>query len=332
MTKGKHNLSIGGEYASRQDHVRSQSEIIMATLGFSTSAPTSTGVAIADFVTGQISSFEQDTTYTTHLSTCALRGVCAGQATGSRHGSRSTLDSGGTSIRLPSTPMTGHRRLFSGQPILLLFTSTNSVVAARPGVPWDSGIRSRHHQHAVQPHFASCRFCIRSVWEMARPQFAPRPGIFYGSPSGNEWNQPGNAMPFSIRNGFGSETSLTSIYNVGFPTTAPVAASSRTSIRRPIRNSTRAKALKPSARNFKDSSVYQFNLSVQRQLPARIRRDGSLYRYSWPSPVNLRRRQLRALLNCRQWRRRVVGGLSTSANSQEQRRQFDAASTLRLAP
>ena len=45
-------------------------------------------------------------------------------------------------------------------------------------------------------------------------------GIFYGSISGNEWNQPGNAMPFAIRNSFGNETSLTNIYNVSFPSTA----------------------------------------------------------------------------------------------------------------
>ena len=46
-------------------------------------------------------------------------------------------------------------------------------------------------------------------------------GIFYGNPSGNEWNQPGNAMPFAIRNVFGSGTSLTNIYNVGFPSNGP---------------------------------------------------------------------------------------------------------------
>jgi outer membrane receptor protein involved in Fe transport len=38
-------------------------------VGFSTSAPTTTGNAIADFVAGQTSSFEQDSTYVTNLST-----------------------------------------------------------------------------------------------------------------------------------------------------------------------------------------------------------------------------------------------------------------------
>jgi len=33
----------------------------------------------------------------------------------------------------------------------------------------------------------------------ARPH-SQRSGIFYGSKSGNEWNQPGNNSPFAIRN------------------------------------------------------------------------------------------------------------------------------------
>ena len=68
MTKGKHNLSIGGEFALDKT-------MFLANLNnygdvtFATSAPTTTGNAIADFVTGQTSAFEQDSTYVTHLST-----------------------------------------------------------------------------------------------------------------------------------------------------------------------------------------------------------------------------------------------------------------------
>jgi outer membrane receptor protein involved in Fe transport len=68
MTKGKHNLALGGEYAL--DKTMFQANLNnYGDLSFSTSAPTSTGVAMADFVTGQLSAFEQDSVYTTHLST-----------------------------------------------------------------------------------------------------------------------------------------------------------------------------------------------------------------------------------------------------------------------
>jgi hypothetical protein len=62
MTKGKHNLSLGGEYALD----KTMFEANLNNYGdvtFATSAPTSTGNAIADFITGQTSAFEQDTTY-----------------------------------------------------------------------------------------------------------------------------------------------------------------------------------------------------------------------------------------------------------------------------
>jgi hypothetical protein len=62
VTKGRHNLSIGGEFALDKT-------MFLANLNnygdvsFATSAPTTTGNAIADFVAGQTSGFEQDSTY-----------------------------------------------------------------------------------------------------------------------------------------------------------------------------------------------------------------------------------------------------------------------------
>ena len=49
-------------------------------------------------------------------------------------------------------------------------------------------------------------------------------GIFFGTTSGNEWNQPGNAQPFAIRQTFNSIASLTHPYNnpASFPTGDPV--------------------------------------------------------------------------------------------------------------
>ena len=215
MTKGKHNLSLGGEFALDKT-------MFLANLNnygdvtFATSAPTSTGIALADFITGQISSFEQDTPYVTHLSTWHTRRLRR-TTTASRPVSQPILDFAGTSIRLLSMPITGPSRSFPASNPPLAPGS-----AGGPAIPWGQGHRSRHRQHAVQPHFASCRFCMGSVW--GRQDLGSRGGgHLLRLPSGNEWNQPGNAMPFAIRNSFGPTPSLTNIYGIvpyGFPSTA----------------------------------------------------------------------------------------------------------------
>ena len=266
MTKGKHNLSLGGEFALD----KTMFEANLNNYGdvtFATSAPTSTGNAIADFIAGQTSAFEQDTTYTTHLSTWHYAVFAQDNY---RITPRFTVNLG---LRwdIDTPPVDSHDRTSSfvpGQQSTIV-TSTNSVVPLGQVFPGDSGIGrgiiSTQYSHisprvgfAFDP-FGDGKTAIRAA-----------AGIFYGSPSGNEWNQPGNAMPFSIRNGFGSETSLTSIYNVGFPTTAPgggIFPYIYTPSNPKFYPSQSIEAIGP---NFKDSSVYQFNLSVQRQLPARI--------------------------------------------------------------
>ena len=326
MTKGKHNLSIGGEYALDKTMFEANLNNY-GDVGFSTSAPTSTGVAIADFVTGQISSFEQDTTYTTHLSTWHYAVFAQDNY---RITPRFTVNLG---LRwdIDTPPVDSHDRTSSfvpGQQSTIV-TSTNSVVPLGQVFPGDSGIGrgiiSTQYSHisprvgfAFDP-FGDGKTAIRAA-----------AGIFYGSPSGNEWNQPGNAMPFSIRNGFGSETSLTSIYNVGFPTTAPgggIFPYIYTPSNPKFYPSQSIEAIGP---NFKDSSVYQFNLSVQRQLPARISVTaayiGTLGRHL-STFVDANYAPYSTVAN---GGGALVGGLSTSANSQEQRRQFDAG--INLAP
>ena len=50
-------------------------------------------------------------------------------------------------------------------------------------------------------------------------------GIFFGTVAGNEWNQPGNAIPFALRpqTGEGPLNSITNFYSYpgDFPSTAP---------------------------------------------------------------------------------------------------------------
>ena len=160
LTKGKHNLALGGEFALDKTmflaNLNNYGEIT-----FSTSAPTSTGVALADFMTGQFSGFEQDAPYTTHLSTWHAAAFAQDNY---RVTPRFTANLG---LRwdIDTPPVDAHNRLASfvpGQQSTVV-TSTTSVAPHGQAVPWGQRHRSRPHQHDVQPHFASYRFCMGSV-------------------------------------------------------------------------------------------------------------------------------------------------------------------------
>jgi outer membrane receptor protein involved in Fe transport len=322
MTKGKHNLSLGGEFALDQTMFEANLNNY-GDVTFSTSAPTSTGVTLADFDAGQISAFEQDTTYTTHLSTWHTALFAQDNY---RITPRFTANLG---LRwdIDTPPVDPHNRTASFVP-----NQQSTVSPAAPKgmlFPGDAGVG----RGIINTQFSHIAPRLGFAWDPfggGKTAIRAAAGIFYGSVSGNEWNQPGNAMPFSIRNGFGSETSLTSIYNVGFPTTAPgggIFPYAYTPSNPKFYPSQGIEAIPPS---FKDSSVYQFNFSVQQQLPARISMTaayvGNLGRhlssfvdanYAPYATVNSSGGTL-------------VGGLSTAAASQEQRRQYDAG--INLAP
>ncbi len=326
ITKGKHNLSLGGEYALD----KTMFEANLNNYGdvtFSTSAPTSTGVAIADFDTGQISAFEQDSVYTTHLSTWHYALFAQDNY---RVTPRLTVNLG---LRwdIDTPPVDSHDRTASfvpGQQSTAV-TSTTSIVPKGMLFPGDKGIG----RGIISTQYSHISPRLGVAWDPfgdGKTAVRAAAGIFYGLPSGNEWNQPGNAMPFSLRNGFGSETSLTNIYNVGFPSTAPGGGIF------PYIYSPSAPKFYPSQGieaippSFKDSSVYQFNLSVQRQLPARISMTAAY--------VGTLGRHLSSFLDANYAPYSLVnssggplvGALATTAASQEQRRQYDAG--LNLTP
>jgi len=320
QTKGKHNLSLGAEFALDKT-------MFLANLNnygdvtFSTSAPTSTGVTIADFLTGQISNFEQDTTYTTHLSTWHFAPFAQDNY---RVTPRLTLNLG---LRwdIDTPPVDAHDRTASFVP-----NQQSTVTPAAPKgmlFPGDSGIG----RGIISTQFGHISPRVGVAWDPfgdGKTSVRAAAGIFFGLPSGNEWNQPGNAMPFSIRNSFGSETSLTSIYNVGFPSTAPgggIFPYTYTPSAPKFYPSQGIEAIPP---GFKYSSVYQFNLSVQRQLPFRVSLTAAY--------VGTLGRHLSSFLDANYAPYSLVnssggplvGALSTSAASQEQRRQYDAGINL----
>ena len=62
MNKGKHSLNFGGELSLEKDPIIGNL-YNFGVFNFASSAPTTTGNALADFVTGQVNTMEQDTPY-----------------------------------------------------------------------------------------------------------------------------------------------------------------------------------------------------------------------------------------------------------------------------
>lgn len=320
MTKGKHNFSLGGEFSLDKTMFAANLNNY-GDVTFSTSAPTTTGNAIADLITGQISGFEQDSTYITHLSTWHY-------ATFAQDNYRITPHlTANIGIRwdIDTPPVDAHDRTASfvpGQQSTVTPSAPKGMLFAG-----DKGI-GRGITNIKFSHFSPRLGFAWDPFGDGKTSIRAAAGIFYGSVSGNEWNQPGNAMPFSIRNNFGSETSLTNIYNVGFPSTAPGGGIFPYTFTPSNPKFYPSQGIEAIPSDFKDSSVYQFNLSVQRQLPfgtsATVAYVGTLGRhlssfvdanYAPYSTVNSSGGPL-------------VGALSTSAASTEQRRQYDAGINL----
>jgi len=311
MTKGKHNLSLGGEFSLDKT-------MFLANLNnygdvsFSTSAPTSTGNAIADFVTGQTNSFEQDSTYTTHLSTWHYAVFAQDNY---RVTPRFTFNLG---LRwdIDTPPFDAHNRTATFVP-----GQQSTVTPAAPVgqlFPGDSGVG----RGIIGTQFSHISPRVGFAWDPfgdGQTSIRAAAGIFYGIPSGNEWNQPGNAMPFSIRNSFGNTPSLTNVYGgpaYNFPSTAPgggIFPYIYTPSAPKFYPNQSIEAISP---NFKDSSVYQFNLSIQRQLPGKISATAAY--------VGTLGRHLSTFVDANYAPYSTVfGAPSTSAASLDARRQYD---------
>ena len=268
ITKGKHSLFVGGEWAL--DKTMFFANLLnFGSISFATSAPTSTGNVTSDWVTGQASSAEQDSPYVTHLSTWHYALFAQDNF---RITPRFTANLG---IRwdIDTPPVDAHNRTESfipGQqstvapdaPTGLFFPGDASIgrgiiptayyhISPRVGFAWDP--------------FGDGKTSLRGAG-----------GIFFGTVAGNEWNQPGNAIPFALRpqTGEGNLTSITNFYSTpgDFPSSAPGGGlfPYTYSPKNPIFISGPGGATEAIEPHFKYPYVYQVNLSVQRQLPGRV--------------------------------------------------------------
>jgi len=93
-------------------------------------------------------------------------------------------------------------------------------------------------------------------------------GLFYGSVSANEWNQPANAQPFAVRQTFSSITSLSNVYGnpVSFPNGDPFPYVYNSKSPRFLP----AAAVETIAENYVWPLSYQINAAVEQQLPLGI--------------------------------------------------------------
>jgi hypothetical protein len=265
-TLGKHQLDFGGEASLEKDPIRGNL-YNFGVFSFSNSAPTTTSNALSDFVTGQVSTMEQDTPYHSLTSTwysafflqdnyrvaqrvnlnLGLR-YDVQQAPVEASNLTATFVPGIQSTMVPSAPL---GMLFPGDKgVPRGITSTRwHHVSPRVGVSWDP--------------FGDGKTAIRAG-----------AGLFYGSVAGNEWNQPANAQPFAVRQTGFSVNSFTNIYA---PTLANGAASSFPNgdifpytYAPASPRFISAASIETIGQQYQWPLTYQFNTAVQRQLPHNV--------------------------------------------------------------
>jgi Carboxypeptidase regulatory-like domain len=260
MTRGKHSINFGAEVALDKNMLVGNL-YNFGIFTFQTSAPTTTGNALADFVTGQVNTMEQDTPYHGLMSDWHTAFFVQDNY---RVSARLTANLGlRWDIDVPpveSSNLTGsfvpdvQSTVVPSAPLGLLYPGDKGVPRGIVDLRW-------HHisprvGFALDP-FGDGKTAVRAA-----------AGIFYGSVSGNEWNQPANAQPFAVRQTFNSITSLSNVYGnkASFPNGDPF----------PYIYTPAAPRFLPAASVetiSKDSQwplVYQVNASVQRQLPSQI--------------------------------------------------------------
>jgi hypothetical protein len=260
MIKGRHSLSFGGEASLEKDMIVGNL-YNFGVFNFSSSAPTSTGNALADFITGQVSTMEQDNPYHGLISNWYFAGYVQDNY---RVTPRFTMDLGlrydvqtspVESSDLTATFIPGRQSTkVPSAPLGMLFPEDAGVPRGIAPTRW----------HHVSPR-------VGLVWDPfgdGKTAVRAGAGVFYGSVSGNEWNQPANAQPFAIRQTFNSIASFSNVYGnpASFPNGDPFPYTFDPASPRFLP----AASIETIAPDYQWPLMYQINAAVQRQLPKNV--------------------------------------------------------------
>jgi hypothetical protein len=254
---GKHTIDYGAEMSLDKDMIVGNLEN-WGNFNFATSTPGSTKNALADFVTGKVGSMEQDTPYHGLINSWYYGFFLQDDF---RVTPRLTLNMG---IRYDLyTPPTESQNLTS---TFVPGVQSTVVPSAPLGLlyPGDKGVTRGIVD--IRKHHVSPRLGI--VWDPfgdGKTAIRAGAGIFYGSVTGNEWNQPANAQPFAIRQTFNSIASLTNVYGnpASFPNGDPFPYIYNPKSARFLP----AASVETISEKYQWPLTYQINAAIERQLP-----------------------------------------------------------------
>jgi len=260
MTKGKHTLAFGGEMSLERDFLFGNL-YNFGVFTFNTSAPTTTKNALSDFVTGQVTNMEQDTPYESRINNWYYA-IYAQDSYRLRP--NLTLNVGlRWDVQTSPTETNDHAATFipNVQSTKVPSAPLSMLFPGDAGIP--RGIAPNRYHH-VSPR-------VGLVWDPfgdGKTALRAGAGVFYGSVSGNEWNQPANAQPFAVRQTFNSITSLSNVYGnpASFPNGDPFPYTYDPANPRFLP----AAAIETIAHDYQWPYAYQLNAAVQRQLPGDI--------------------------------------------------------------
>ena len=266
MTKGKHTLYFGGEEALDKG-IFGANLYNFGVFVFQSGAPTTTGSGISDFLTGNVYSMEQDTPYHTLMSAWHT----AVYAQDNYRMTRRFTANLGLRWDIDTPPVESSNLTDAFVP-----GQQSTVVPGAPQgmvFPGDTGI-GRGIVSTKLHHIAPRLGFAWDPWGDGKTAIRAGAGIFYGTTSGNEWNQPGNAQPYAIRQTFTLVSNLTHPYltkmSNGTPSQFPTG-----DVFPYTYNPSSPKFLQPASIESIGPKVqwpyiYQFNFAVQRQLPGKV--------------------------------------------------------------
>lgn len=257
MDRGKHSFVFGAEMSLEKGMIDGNLDNF-GNFTIATSAPHSTGNALSDFVTGTVASMTQAAPYSSFIDSWYY-GFFANDNW--RVAPRLTLNLG-VRYDLQTPPVEALDRTDTFVPNV-----QSTVIPSAPRgllYPGDKGVPrgiADFRLHHVSPR-------IGLVWDPygdGKTAIRAGGGIFFGSVDGNEWNQPANGQPFAVSQTFNSIASLTNVYGdpASFPNGNPFPYYYTPQNPRFLPNA----SVIAIAQNYQWPLTYQFNLSLQRELP-----------------------------------------------------------------